>query len=601
MMRTMRRTMHGMVALAAAVLATGCLDDRAAGPQPDDTLPVRLGLQANILGAAAGQKVRIRTFYERVDRTSVTLESTPREVAVTPGVSQTVSVQVRVGKCLADEQRAGETDGACEIGVELTLLDEANVVIDQQTTLPGRPAAPGTSVTITEPITLADVGTVTVAPVPALRIGDTRTLTATATDASGNALSRTFTWASDNPAVLSVNATTGAVTAVNPGTAVVTATTGLKSGSGSVRVMRRVVTVSLTPDPAPSLRAAATLTFALSAKDASGADAGDLTERVITWTVANPAGPTRTATVSPNGIVTGVFPGDADVTASVDGVTKTVRVRVTGASLQVTPPTGQLIAGATLALQASVLDANGTTIPGVGVTWGSSATAIATVNSSGLVTAVSSGQATITATGGGVSGTATITVGTLSLGVTPTVSTMLAGNTLTLNVSGALGAVTWQSSNTSIATVSATGVVTGIFPGRVVVTATVPTASGTQRGTATVDVTAATLDITPREATIYEFETVQFSAVARNSRGVILTGLAVAWSSGDPQRAPINATGTVYGAAATSTAISAFAGGISAGASLRVLPYFTETFRPPTAKPPKASFTARSPATRPEE
>ena len=30
------------------------LDDRAAGPQPDDTLPVRLGLQANILGAAAG-------------------------------------------------------------------------------------------------------------------------------------------------------------------------------------------------------------------------------------------------------------------------------------------------------------------------------------------------------------------------------------------------------------------------------------------------------------------------------------------------------------------------------------------------------------------
>jgi len=569
----MRRTMHGMVALAAAVLATGCLDDRAAGPQPDDTLPVRLGLQANILGAAAGQKVRIRTFYERVDRTRVTLESTPGEVAVTPGVSQTVSVQVRVGKCLADEQRAGETAGACEIGVELTLLDEANVAIDQQTTLPGRPAAPGTSVTITEPITLADVGTVTVAPVPALRIGDTRTLTATATDASGNALSRSFTWASDNPLVLAVNPTTGAVTAVNPGTAVVTATTGVKSGSGSVRVMRRVVTVSLTPDPAPSLRAAATLTFAVSAKDASGADAGDLTERVITWTVTNPAGPTRIATVSPNGIVTGVFPGDADVTASVDGVTKTVRVRVTGASLQVTPPTGQLLAGATLLLQASVLDANGTAIPGVGVTWGSSATAIATVNGNGVVTAVSSGQATITATGGGVSGTATITVGTLSLGVTPSVTTLLAGNTLTLNVSGALGTVTWQSASTSIATVSSAGVVTGIYPGRVVITATVPTPAGTQRGSATIDVTAATLEVTPSQVTIYEFDTVQFAATARNSRGVILTGLPVGWSSGDPQRAPVNSAGVVFGSAPTATTITAVAGGLAASASLRVLDF----------------------------
>ena len=593
MTTTMRWTMRVVAALAAAVLATGCLDDRAAGPQPDDTLPVRLGLQANILGAAAGQKVRIRTYYRRVDGTSVTLENTPSEVDVTPGVSQTVSVQVRVGKCLADEQREGETEGACEIGVELTLVDEANVVIDQQTTPPGRPATPGTSVTLGAPITLADVGTVTVTPVPPLRIGDTRTLTATATDASGNALSRTFTWTTDNPAVLSVNPTTGAATAVNPGTAVVTATTGLKSGSGSTRVMRRVATVTLTPDPAPSLRAAATLTFSLSAKDGSGADAGDLNERVISWTATNPAGPTRTATVGPNGIVTGIYPGDADITVSVDGITKTVRVRVTGASLQVTPSTGQLLAGTTVLLQASVLDANGSPLAGVPVTWGSSATAIATVNSNGVVTAVSSGQATITATGGGVSGTATITVGTLSLGVTPTATTMLAGNTLTLNVSGALGVVTWQSSNTSVATVSSAGVVSARYPGRVTVTATVPTPAGTQRGSSTIDVTAASLQISPADAAIYTGQTLQFTAVVRDSKGVVLTGLPIGWSSEDPQRAPINSAGVVFGYAETTTTISAFAGGISASVPLTILGYDEGSARLGRAIP-TASVTRRA-------
>ena len=574
MMKTMRRTMGGMAALAAAVLATACLDDRAAGPLPDASMPVRLGLQANILGAAAGQKVRIRTFYRRVDGTNVTLESTPNEVAVTPGASQTVSVEVRVGPCLADAQRETETTGACQIGVELTLLDEAGGVIDQQAAPPSSPATPGTSVTIREPITLADVSTITVTPIPSLRMGDTRTLTATARDASGGQLARTFTWASDNPTVLTVNATTGAATAVGPGTARVTASSGTKSGSGSARVLRRVTTVSLNPSPAPSLKAAATLSFSVLAKDASGADAGDMSERTIVWTATNPAGATRTASVAPNGTVTGVFPGDADITVSVDGVTGTSRVRVTAGDIRVTPTAVQLVVGGTQAVQAAVVDANGFALSGIPVSWSSANTSVATVAANGTVTAAASGQTTLTVSGGGVSNTVPVTVGTLALAVTPNGVGVLAGNTLQLSVAGALGPVTWQTSSATIATVSATGLVTARFPGSVTMTATVVTPAGTQRGTATLGVTAASLQITPTSATIFVGQSVQFSATAYDTRGAVLSGLPVFWRSSDPQYVPVNSSGLVIGYVETEggpATIEAAAGGLNATALVHVL------------------------------
>ncbi len=80
-------------------------------------------------------------------------------------------------------------------------------------------------------------------------------------------------------------------------------------------------------------------------------------------------------------------------------------------TVTVSPATAELAAlGATVQLRAQVLDQNGQVMAGATVTWASSATAVATVNASGLVTAAANGAATITATAGDASGTSEINV-----------------------------------------------------------------------------------------------------------------------------------------------------------------------------------------------
>src|SRR4030095_8030502 len=96
---------------------------------------------------------------------------------------------------------------------------------------------------------------------------------------------------SHNPAVLSINPTTGSATAVAVGSAKVTATAGTRSASATVKVIRRVSTVVLTQDPA-SVVAARTLQLVAVPKATDGTDAGELADRDIRWSVVNPAGST---------------------------------------------------------------------------------------------------------------------------------------------------------------------------------------------------------------------------------------------------------------------------------------------------------------------
>ncbi len=80
-------------------------------------------------------------------------------------------------------------------------------------------------------------------------------------------------------------------------------------------------------------------------------------------------------------------------------------------TVTITPSTVALTAlGATAQLAAEVRDQNGQAMAGVTITWSSGSPAVATVDASGLVTAVANGTATISAAAAGVSGTATVTV-----------------------------------------------------------------------------------------------------------------------------------------------------------------------------------------------
>ncbi|MCY3600395.1 MAG: Ig-like domain-containing protein [Gemmatimonadetes bacterium] len=80
-------------------------------------------------------------------------------------------------------------------------------------------------------------------------------------------------------------------------------------------------------------------------------------------------------------------------------------------AVAVSPAAAELNAlGATVQLTAEVRDQNGQVMAGAAVTWTSGSPGVATVNASGLVTAVGNGTATITATAGSASGSATVTV-----------------------------------------------------------------------------------------------------------------------------------------------------------------------------------------------
>ena len=104
--------------------------------------------------------------------------------------------------------------------------------------------------------------------------------------------------------------------------------------------------------------------------------------------------------------------------------------------LTVTPAATELKAlGAVVQLAAEVRDQNGQPMAGVTVTWASSAAAVATVSSTGLVTAAGSGTATMTATAGSASGTSTVAVAqeVTAVSVSPTAATLVVGDSLGLN------------------------------------------------------------------------------------------------------------------------------------------------------------------------
>lgn len=144
-------------------------------------------------------------------------------------------------------------------------------------------------------------------------------------------------------------------------------------------------------------------------------------------------------------------------------------VAVTGVSLNSTA--AQVLPGDTLQLVATVVPSYAAD---TSVTWTSSNTATATVSSSGLVTGVSAGNATITATttDGGYCASCTVTVSGVTLNTTS--AEVNPGETLQLlaSVVPSDTSVTWTSSDTAVATVSAAGLVTGVGTGNTVITAT---------------------------------------------------------------------------------------------------------------------------------
>lgn len=248
------------------------------------------------------------------------------------------------------------------------------------------------------------------------------------------------------------------------------------------------------------------------------------------------------------------------------------------AMIQVTPATATIAPAGSVALTAQPVTASGSAVA-VTVTWRSSAPSIAIVDASGLVTGVTPGQATISATAGGMSGTSLVTV------LVPVASVTLAGDTAALPPGAtrqlaaiprdAAGApltdrsVGWASSAPSVATVSGAGLVTAVAPGQTTIIASVGSVSS--RITVTVIAPVASLTLSPDSLLIIPGEARFFAATLRDAVGTVINGRAVSWTSSASAVATVSATGTVTGVAAGRALVIALSEGRADTAAVRVV------------------------------
>jgi len=334
-------------------------------------------------------------------------------------------------------------------------------------------------------------------PATSLLAGQTQQALATPRDANGVALTdRQVTWSSGTPAVASVSGQ-GMIAAIAPGTSMITATSEGITGQGMLTVVPvpPVPVASVTVSPSsPSIQVGATTQLSAVTRDASNSV---LTGRVVTWASEN-AG---VASVNANGLVTAVAAGIVTITASSEGKTGSASVTVSAvpvASVSVSLASSSISTGATTQATATLRDANNNVLTGRVVAWSSGNTAVATVNGNGLVTGVGAGTTNITATSEGKTGNASVTVTVVPVA---SVSVSLASSSISAGATTQATAtlrdannnvltgrtVTWASGNTSTATVSSSGLVTGVAAGTTSITAT----SGGISGAANVTVTAA--------------------------------------------------------------------------------------------------------------
>ncbi|MGE0354377.1 MAG: Ig-like domain-containing protein [Gemmatimonadales bacterium] len=422
------------------------------------------------------------------------------------------------------------------------------------------------------------VASVTIVPsASSLGFGTASQLTALVADSAGHPLSgRLVTWSTGNALAVTVSPG-GLATAVGVGTAVITATSEGKSGAATVTVDPiPVASVTVTP-AAATVPVATTTTLTATTRDAAG---HLLVGRVIAWSSSAPS----IAQVDPSGVVTGVKPGTATVTATSEGRSASAAITIVPgapASITISPSPASVVTGSTVQLAALVRDAAGDTLAGQIVTWSTNASAVATVNGTGLVTGVAPGTAILTAAVSGISAQDTVTVTPVpvaSVSVVGSSALLGVGATAQFNAipSDAQGrplsdrVVEWSSSDSAIATVDGNGLVTGVSPGQATISATVEGHTGS--AAITIDLEqVGTVIVVPGSLTVGAGLDAQLSVITLSASGDTLRGRTVSWSSSAPAVADVDAAGLVAGLGAGTAVITATSEGVSGSAQVSVV------------------------------
>jgi trimeric autotransporter adhesin len=450
-------------------------------------------------------------------------------------------------------------------------------------------------------VTKATLTSITVQPVnPFVSKGATVQLAAVGnfSDGSVQNLTTQVSWSSANSSIAQVSNTAGTmglVTGVSVGNAPITAIFNGISGSTTVTVTAATLT-SITINVAVETIAKGTtlqLTATCNFSDGTTLDCTNL----VSWTSGNNGIASVSDTSPTKGLVTGVGVGSTTISGSFGGITGSATVTVTAAtltSITITPPDPSIAKGTTVQETATGNFSDGSTQDLTDqVSWISSDETIEQVSNvpgtQGVVTGLSVGSASISATLIGIQGSTTVTVtaATLtSIEITPPDPSIANGTTVQLTATGDFSdgttqdltaQVSWSSGNNDIAEVDnvagSQGVVTGRSVGSTSITATLNGVSGSVTVTVT-DATLTSIQVTPAISTIAKGTTVQLTAICNFSDlSTQICTTEVGWTSNNEMSAQVSPQGLVTGIAVGSsvfTTITATLDTISGSAKVTV-------------------------------
>jgi uncharacterized protein YjdB len=381
-----------------------------------------------------------------------------------------------------------------------------------------------------------------------------------------NATNKNVTWSSNDASIVTVD-NNGNITGIAAGSATITLTSEDGGFTSSC-----VVTVINEAIPVTGLslnKTAVTVSVNGTEQLVATVAPENATNKNVTWS-SNAA---DVATVSSEGVITGIAAGTATVTAtSEDGgftsssviTVQEAVIPVTGVSLSKTVLTVSV--NGTEQLSATVAPENATN---KNVTWSSNAADVATVDAEGLITGIATGTATVTATSedGGFTSSCVVTVQEAVIPVTgvslnTTVLTISVNETEQLEATVAPAnatnkIVTWNSNATDVATVDADGLITGVSAGTATVTATSEDGGFAVSCVITVQnaaipVTGVSLDKTAIDLYIGDVEQLSATVVPDNA-----TNTNVTWSSSAPTVATVGDDGVVTGVSAGTATVTA--------------------------------------------
>jgi uncharacterized protein YjdB len=367
-----------------------------------------------------------------------------------------------------------------------TVTTEGNVIAVSVGGASVSVVADGKSASVPVTVTPEVAATVIINPsVLTLRRTNTRDLVATARNSQNTIIANsTFRWSSSNSSILSVDQS-GKVTAIAPGSVVVTATADQTVGSASI-IVTDIPIGSCTLSPASSkVTVSQSVQPTLVVRDTAN-NVISSQGRPIVWTSSNEI----VATVSNTGLATTRKAGTTTITAS-----PAENAQVTcNASIQAVDPrivqvviqqrTGSLRLGIPRGFSAALLDSTNSQVPaGRITTWSTNTPTVIGITSAGIVTGLSLGTARVIATAEGVADTVQLSVTNVPVAtvtLSPVQISVQEGATTQLRavVTDSTGRevsdrpLEWLTSDPTKATVSSTGLVTAIAAGTVNIGAT---------------------------------------------------------------------------------------------------------------------------------